>query len=85
MGEGFALTVSWVIVRINMNKYLDKRDFNTKFKEGFTLVCKKCGSDDCVLNYEDSYYYSDLTNDPGSLSIGCNKCQLNDIYQSNFN
>lgn len=48
----------------------------------FAMTCRRCGSDDVVVNIEASYHYSDLTNGPGSITIGCNGCKENDWYVS---
>lgn len=55
------------------------RQFLTQFK----LVCKKCGSENCVIDFTLAKYYSEETGwDPATLSAGCNSCEQNDFYAS---
>jgi hypothetical protein len=49
----------------------------------FKLVCKKCGSEDVVVDVEQGTDYGGETGyDPGHISIGCNACKQNDVYIS---
>lgn len=45
----------------------------------FDLTCKKCGSTNVVINYEEEGGYSEYTEWNSSVSIGCNDCGENDI------
>lgn len=53
---------------------------NDEVQECFELKCRKCGSTNVVLNYERESGYSDYTNWPAILTIGCNDCKKNDLY-----
>jgi hypothetical protein len=54
-----------------------------EIKAAFKLVCKKCGSEDVVLDYEGGIDYGGQTGyQSGWLSIGCNACKKNDVHVS---
>ncbi len=54
-----------------------------QIQEAFKLACKKCGSDDVVIDIEQGINYGGQTGyDPGHLTIGCNACKQNDVYIS---
>ncbi len=53
-----------------------------ELQEKFILICRKCGSNDVVVDIEESYNYSEFTQGGGSLTIGCNACKQNDFYMS---
>lgn len=52
---------------------------NEQVQERFRLVCRKCGSDDVVININQGFGGSECTGaDPDELTIGCNACRQND-------
>lgn len=49
----------------------------------FKLVCKKCGSEDVVIDIEQGIDYGGETGySGGHISLGCNACKQNDVYIS---
>lgn len=56
-----------------------RQSFTDFVKEHFQLTCKKCGSTNVVINYEQEGGYSEYTNWGSSFSMGCNDCGENDI------
>jgi hypothetical protein len=51
-----------------------------KLTDAFKLTCKKCGSDDVVLDAEDGVDYGGETGySPGQITAGCNNCKQNDV------
>lgn len=48
----------------------------TKFK----ITCRKCDSEDVVINIEEGRQLSEVTFTSGSVSIGCNACKQNDLF-----
>ncbi len=44
----------------------------------FNITCRKCGSDDVVIDLTPEKHYSDDTVSAGSISYGCNACRQND-------
>lgn len=47
----------------------------------FKLICRKCGSDDVVMDCEEGIDYGGMTGyQEGHLSIGCNSCKQNDFH-----
>lgn len=54
---------------------------NDRVQRQFRLVCRKCGSDNVVIDIEHGYGGSEYTGpDPSTLSIGCNACHANDLH-----
>jgi hypothetical protein len=54
-----------------------------RLKQQFTLVCRKCGSEDVVINIEEGIDYGGQTGyQSGTISIGCNACKDNDFWMS---
>lgn len=51
-----------------MDDYNDK-----KLREAFKLVCRKCGSENCVINLDGGTVYSEHSSDSASLTLGCNR------------
>ena len=52
-----------------------------QLQTAFKLVCRKCESENVVIDYEAPTYYSALTGyGTGTLSIGCNNCKQNDFF-----
>jgi hypothetical protein len=48
----------------------------------FKLVCRECGSENCVLTAEEGIDYGVLTGySPGMVSGGCNDCKKNDLIE----
>ena len=64
-------------------KYRKKieKSLNEKVHESFTILCKKCGSDDVVMRYEKEGGYSAYTKWGSHFAMGCNFCSNNDIYE----
>lgn len=60
---------------------------NDEVKElqaAFKLVCKKCGSDNVVMDADHGFMGSEYTGwISGTLSIGCNACKQNDLHLEN--
>lgn len=56
-----------------------RQTFNEFVQERFELKCKKCGSTNVVINYEQEGGYSEYTQWGSSVSMGCNDCGENDI------
>lgn len=57
-----------------MDEY-DRKQFDERFK----LVCKKCGNENCIVNFDAGHVYSELSDDPPRLYFGCNQCGQNDL------
>lgn len=57
-----------------MNSKKDKRSQTDKLKEGFEITCKKCGSNDTYLNYQEEYSYSEYTSGGSSVTFYCRAC-----------
>ena len=56
-------------------------DEAAEIKMAFNLVCKKCGSDDVVIDIEQGIDYGGETGySGGHISLGCNACKQNDVY-----
>ncbi len=55
--------------------------FNDKVQKQFEIICRKCGSKNVVINYEEDGGYSEYTNWGSSFSMGCNDCKQNDFYE----
>lgn len=54
-----------------------------EIRVAFKLVCKKCGSEEVVIEIEQGVDYGGQTGyDPGYISLGCNACKQNDVYIS---
>jgi hypothetical protein len=53
-----------------------------ELNERFQLICRKCGSLNIVVDIEEAYFYSEDTQDLGSITIGCNGCKTNDLWLS---
>lgn len=52
-----------------------------EIKAAFKLVCKKCGSEDVVIDIEQGIDYGGETGySSGHISLGCNVCKQNDVY-----
>jgi hypothetical protein len=67
-----------------MSRYYPKvkyKSFDQKVKERFELTCKKCGSKNVVIDYQEEGGYSEHTQWGSHVSIGCNDCQENDFYE----
>lgn len=58
---------------------MDEDDIK-ELREKFRIVCRKCGSEDVVVNIEEGTDYSECTRGGGSIQIGCNACKANDWY-----
>ena len=57
----------------------DEEDLLVRFK----IVCRKCGSENTVLDIEQGQDYGGETGySPGHITIGCNHCKANDFYMS---
>ena len=50
-----------------------------QIKQGFLIVCRKCGSENVLLHYEPEHNYSELTSDAATLSLSCDSCKYNDV------
>ena len=51
-----------------------------EIKQSFKLVCKKCGSEDVVIDVEKGVDYGGETGySSGYISLGCNACKQNDV------
>lgn len=49
----------------------------------FKIVCRKCGSENTVIDIEEGMDYGGQTGySPGHITIGCNDCKQNDFYMS---
>ena len=47
----------------------------------FKIVCRKCGSENVMVNISESWGGTDVTaGNGGALQIGCNDCKDNDVY-----
>ena len=54
----------------------DEDEINAAFK----LVCKKCGSENVVIDIQKSFDDGgDNGYRPGSLNLSCNDCKKNDV------
>jgi hypothetical protein len=54
-----------------------------RIEAAFTFTCKKCGSTNVRLHIEEGIDWGGQTGyQEGTISIGCNACQDNDIYFS---
>ena len=52
-----------------------------EIEAAFKLVCKKCGSEDVVIDIERGIDYGGETGySSGHISLGCNACKQNDVY-----
>ena len=52
-----------------------------EIEAAFKLVCKKCGSEDVVIDIELGIDYGGETGySSGHISLGCNACKQNDVY-----
>jgi ribosomal protein L33 len=49
------------------------------FYKAFKLVCRKCGSENCVIDFDPGRVYSECTEDPAVVTLGCNDCKVNDL------
>jgi hypothetical protein len=59
-----------------MNMESDMDELCKRFK----FVCRKCGSENVVMDFERGTYWSDLTgSDPDEIVFGCNDCKDNDF------
>lgn len=51
-----------------------------EIKAAFIILCKKCGSENVVIDIEEGHNYGGQTGySGGHLSIGCNDCAQNDV------
>lgn len=51
-----------------------------EIQAAFKLVCKKCGSENVVVDVEEGVDYGGETGySSGRITIGCNDCKQNDI------
>lgn len=57
---------------------MDNDDFQNFLKQ-FELRCRKCGSDQVVVDFEEGFNYSEHTYQPGHFTAGCNACKQNDF------
>lgn len=56
---------------------------NEEIQAAFRLVCKKCGSENVVIDVDQGIDYGGETGySPGHITIGCNDCKQNDVYIS---
>jgi len=66
------------------NPYFQKSSEPTDaelIEAAFTFTCKKCGSTNVRLNIEEGINWGGHTGyQAGSISIGCNNCQDNDVF-----
>ena len=52
-----------------------------EIKQAFRIICKKCGSEDVVLDIELGVDYGGETGySNGHITLGCNACKQNDVY-----
>ncbi len=56
------------------------KSFNDLVHEQFELTCKKCGSKNVVIDYEEEGGYSEYTQWGSRVTIGCNDCKQNDFW-----
>lgn len=61
-----------------MSKFV--KSFNDLVHEQFELTCKKCGSKNVVIDYEEEGGYSEMTQWGSHVTIGCNDCKQNDFW-----
>lgn len=61
---------------------IDDDDFK-ELQERFKFVCKKCNSENVKVDITEGINYGGMTGwQPGSITIGCNRCKDNDLYIS---
>lgn len=54
-----------------------------EIQSAFKLVCKKCGSENVVIDIEQGEHYGGDTGcSSGHIALGCNDCKQNDLYLS---
>lgn len=59
---------------------MDDKDLKN-FRMQFKIVCRKCSSEDVVIDVQEAIDYGGETGvQPGSFSAGCNACKQNDFY-----
>lgn len=48
----------------------------------FKITCRKCGSDNVVIDFEPPLYGSEWTGcyHDGGITLGCNDCGQNDVF-----
>lgn len=52
---------------------------NEEFAKRFRLICRNCGSENCVISGDSGWTGSGTTaGDSATLVIGCNDCKKND-------
>lgn len=50
-----------------------------ELKSRYKLVCRKCGSENVVIDVVSEPLVCDSGYVPGSISVGCNDCKQNDM------
>jgi hypothetical protein len=52
-------------------------------KQAFKLICRKCGSEDVVIDIQELVDYGGETGwSGGYITFGCNACKQNDLHIS---
>ena len=59
---------------------MDNDDVQSLLRQ-FKLVCRKCSSENVVVDADPGFGGSEVTGaEPGTLSVGCNDCKNNDFF-----
>lgn len=59
----------------------DSETLNKEIRAQFKIVCRKCGSENTVVDLEEGCSLSEHTWESGKFSMGCNDCKQNDYCE----
>ena len=84
MGKPLAQQVAFVFETGSAGRFKGfDMDDAERLKAAYKLMCKKCGSENVVIDIEQGIDYGGETGyNSGHISLGCNDCKKNDVYIS---
>jgi hypothetical protein len=67
---------------IKILKAEPKVDEMAELRARFTLTCRRCKSQNVVVDVEPARIWSEVTAQDGAFSMGCNDCKANDFHMT---